>query len=100
MLKLVQHGFSVNEPIMDCGINLIMHAASSQCSADQFAQLLNLGPDLNARDRVGRTVLHFACRAGNLDFFQQLIANQNIDVDAVTNAGVTPLMMAIESGNI
>ena len=45
-------------------------------------------------------MLHFACRAGNLDFFQQLIANQSIDVDAVTNAGVTPLMMAIESGNI
>ena len=28
--KLVQSGFPVHEPIMDCGINLVMHAASSQ----------------------------------------------------------------------
>ena len=55
---------------------------------------------MNARDKIGRTALHFACRAGKLDIFSALIAHEDTDIDAVTKAGVTPLMMAIESGNI
>ena len=78
-----------------------MHAASSQkCTADSFAQLLSFNPDLSVKDNIGRTVLHFACRAGRLDIFQLLIAVDDIDLDCVSNAGVTPLMMAIESGDI
>ena len=63
-------------------------------------------PDVNARDKIGRTALHYACRAGNQEAFEVLIEYvdiedmEDIDVDAVTNAGITPLIMAIESGNI
>ena len=31
---------------------------------------------------------------------RQIIEDMNVDIDAVTNSGVTPLMMAIDSGNI
>ena len=55
---------------------------------------------MNKRDTIGRTALHFACRAGKIDVFQALVENEDVDVDAVTNAGVTPLMTAVESGNI
>ena len=61
---------------------------------------MELNPNVNARDSVGRTALHFACRAGNIDTFQVLTEIDDVDVDAVTNSGVTSLMMAIESGNI
>ena len=59
-----------------------------------------MNPNLDQRDKIGRTALHFACRAGKIDTFNALVANESIDLDAATNAGVTPLMMAVESGNI
>ena len=98
-LSIVQHGFPIDDPIMDVGINLLM-LVSAECSADQLNEILTLSPNINARDAVGRTALHFACRAGNMDTFAILVALDDIDVDAVTNSGVTPLMMAVESGQI
>ena len=86
---------------MDCGMNLVIHAASTEhCDASSFAKLLELGPNINAKDRIGRTALHQACRAGRVEIFELLIDVDGVDIDAITNAGVTPLMMAIESGNI
>ena len=71
VIKLVQNGFAINDAIMECGINLVMHAASSdKCDPQQFGTLLTLSPDLNATDNIGRTPLHFACRAGNLSVFK------------------------------
>ena len=57
-------------------------------------------PDVNAKDNFGRTALHFACRAGNLATCEVLFGIETVDIDAPTKAGVTPLMMAIESGSI
>ena len=76
-----------------------MHVAA-KCNKEQIQKILELNPNVNARDNVGRTALHFACRAGNIDTFQVLTEIDDVDVDAVTNSGVTPLMMAIECGNI
>ena len=100
VVKLVQAGYPVNEPVTMTGTTLTMLAASSQCSGEDFAQIMSLSPDLNQKDRVGRTALHFACRAGRLEIFNQLFEDESVEIDAITNCGVTPLMMAIESGNI
>ena len=62
--------------------------------------ILGLNPDLNAQDQRGRTALHFACRRGNLEIFDMLVESEEIDYDMQTNAGVTPLMMAVHSGNV
>ena len=35
-----------------------------------------------------------------MDAFQALLEHEDCEVDAVTKAGVTPLMNAVESGNI
>ena len=59
-----------------------------------------LGAKLNKKDSIGRTALHYACKAGNLKTFRILVADDNCDIDAVTNSGVTPLMCAIDSGVI
>ena len=69
-------------------------------SPEITALVLKLGPNVNVKDNVGRTALHFACRRGNLEIFNLLIAVEDIDTDIQTNAGVTPLMMAVHSGNI
>ena len=82
---------------MDCGVNLLMHV-SATCDADKLREIIALGPNLDQRDRIGRTALHFACRAGKIDTFNVLVENESIELDAATNAGVTPLMMAVESG--
>ena len=49
---------------------------------------------------MGRTALHHVCRAGKMDNFEVLIEIEDIDEDAITNSGVTALMMAVESGQI
>ena len=100
-LKIVSEGFDINEVIIDCGITILMHVCSTEsCNADSVKQILSLNPDVNKRDTIGRSALHFACRAGKIDAFQALVENEDVDVDAVTNSGVTPLMTAVESGNI
>ena len=63
-------------------------------------KLLALGPDINKKDSIGRTALHYACRAGNEGAVKALLAKEEIEQDAVSNSGVTPLMCAVESGNI
>ena len=76
-----------------------MHVAAA-CTREQLEQVLAKNPDVNAKDNFGRTALHFACRAGNLATFEVLFGIETVDIDAPTKAGVTPLMMAIESGSI
>ena len=76
-----------------------MHVAAA-CTREQLEQVLAKNPDVNAKDNFGRTALHFACRAGNLATCEVLFAIDTVDIDAPTKAGVTPLMMAIESGSI
>ena len=98
-IKIVQAGFSINDPIIDCEITILMHV-SALCTKESVEQILALNPDVNKRDSIGRSALHYACRAGKIDNVQVLMNNEDIDVDAVTNAGVSPLMTAVESGNI
>lgn len=78
-----------------------MHVCVSEsCNAESVRQILVLAPEVNQRDSIGRSALHFACRAGKIDAFEVLIENEEVDVDAASQAGVTPLMTAVESGNI
>ena len=99
IVAIINHGFPIDEPIMDAGVNLLMHAAA-RCQADQLRVILELNPDVNATCKMGRTALHFACKAGNIPNFTLLAAHDDIDLDPVTRSGVTPIMMAVESANI
>ena len=99
VLSIIDAGFPVNAPVLEFGATIAMHVTAT-CSADFLSQIMARGADLNASDELGRTAIHFACRAGKEDTFRVLVDNDEVDVDAVTNAGVTPLMMAIESGNV
>ena len=96
---MVKSGFPIDEPLMDGGITILMHIAAIW-NGQAVQQIQILQPDINARDSLGRTALHFACKSGNLDTCRALLNDESCDVDIVTHAGVSPLMLAVESGNI
>ena len=62
--------------------------------------ILSLGPQINSVDKFCRSALHFACQRGDKDIFSLLVQVEGIDVDLQTVAGITPLMMAANNGNI
>ena len=84
---------------MDANITTLMLVAGKG-SATDIQKLMALTPDVNKTDKYGRTALHFASRSGNLATFEQLVALEELEYDVFTRAGVTPLMMAVESRNI
>ena len=44
--------------------------------------MIGLGADVNKKDALGRTALHFACRRGGLEHAQVLLNIEEIDLDA------------------
>ena len=73
---------------------------SGKGTGEDLTRVLTLNPEINKADNYGRTAIHFACRSGNLDTFNVLVSLEDTEYDISTNAGVTPLMMAVESRNI
>ncbi len=53
---------------------------------------------ITAKDRAGNTLLHYAAKAGNLDFTQRLI-DARVDPDICDNKGKTALHYAAKAGN-
>ena len=84
---------------MDGNITSLMLVAGKGSGSD-IKKVLGLNPDINRTDAYGRTAIHFACRSGNIDTFNELVALEELEYDVFTHAGVTPLMMAVESRNI
>ena len=64
----MQAGFPIDGVLVDSGFTMLQYAASS-LKANAVQALLNMGADVNARDMLGRTALHAACKAGNLETF-------------------------------
>ena len=66
-------------------------------ATDIFGLLLALGADPNLKTNKGETVLHLACNDADLseqvyDQKINLLLEAKVDVNAVTNTGMTPLM--------
>ncbi|KAI0117939.1 ankyrin repeat-containing domain protein [Nemania sp. FL0031] len=56
--------------------------------------LIEYGADLEARDKLGRTVVHYAAALTDEEVIEKLLKLSNIDVDVEDADGWTPLMWA------
>ncbi len=76
------------------GVAAIVHAGAPGA----ITTLLSKGFEVNAKDNVGKTPLHYAIKVGNRDSIMSLLA-KGADITLQDNAGVAPLEMAIKSSN-
>jgi ankyrin repeat protein len=69
----------------------LLHAAAFDGQPKIVELLLELGADVNARDRYGTTPLHHAANQGYFDVIEMLVRN-GADIEAIDGQGMTPLM--------
>ena len=78
---LVKNGLPIDTVIQTHKMNAL-HLASSVGTVEIMQTVLELNANPNAKDSIGRTPLHFACKRGSLDHFNILIQIEEIDLDA------------------
>jgi ankyrin repeat protein len=73
--------------------------AAKENNLPEVSRLLSVGADVNAKDYIGHTPLHWACRWGHVQVFQALL-DHGADIEAMTNSGKTPLHWACINGHV
>ncbi|WP_177200657.1 ankyrin repeat domain-containing protein [Roseateles sp. YR242] len=68
--------------------------------AGEVTKLLLAGADPNARDAQRNTALHVALREESENAFNALLKSPALDVNAINQAGETPLMLAAIKGRL
>ena len=63
---IIDYGFPIDDPVFDQNVNTLMLAASTG-TPQMLQMVLGLNANVNAKDALGRTALHFACRRGSLE---------------------------------
>merc|ERR1719351_334055 len=71
-----------------------LHLAARYARADAAKKLLDAGADANAQDSTGRTPLHSAVAADAQGVFHILLKNRSTNLNATTEDGTTPLILA------
>ena len=96
--KLLDKGVPVDEALTDGDMNGL-HLACARGDLTAAKIFLDKGAEVNARDNVERTALHFAAANGeNIDLIDELVS-RGADVNAQSLGGDTPLMKAIMFDN-
>ena len=76
-----------------------LHKATKEGYLNIVSSLIEEGvEDINAKDKDGRTALHFACINGNIDIVKYLHEHR-ADINAKDNWEFTPLHWATEKGH-
>ena len=63
-------------------------------------ELLQRGADANAHDNSGWTALHAASYYGRAEAMRELLKRHDVNINAQTNRGLTPLMDACDAGHL
>mmetsp|Transcript_7816 Transcript_7816/g.32888 ORF Transcript_7816/g.32888 Transcript_7816/m.32888 type:complete len:872 (-) Transcript_7816:37-2652(-) len=89
----------VNKPLL-CTVDIHGHNplhTAAQHGSWQFAdELIKLGADVFAVEKLGRTALHVAAAAGSVECVATLI-DWNAAVDDTDDMGLSPLMLALQN---
>ena len=78
--KIFNSGLQVDEVVKMPGMTPLMVCAS-EGSLSSLEVLLEFEPDINITDMVGRTALHYACKAANIKVARALMEHDDADVD-------------------
>ena len=103
--RIFEAAYPVNEPIAETGRVTPLMYCCALGGTECINRILQEGPDFTLRDAVGRTCLHYVCKGGSKDNFETLLAAMPRETlqllkESRTVGGVTPLMCAVQSGNI
>ncbi|KAK4337150.1 hypothetical protein RND71_043368 [Anisodus tanguticus] len=93
---LISQGASVDKKMENTG-ETSLHLAARFCRADAVKRLLEAKADCNAQDFSGRTPLHTAIAADACGAFEILIRNRATQLNAKSNDGNTPLIIAVRN---
>lgn len=94
---LVDIGIDVNEkPLLSRDAPILLAIEYSHRAI--FDLLVKSGANLTESDWYNTTVLHHACRIGWLDV-AQLLVDRGSDINAVTNTGLTPVLLAVRNSH-
>jgi ankyrin repeat protein len=96
--ELLSRGATANASKKDGTTALSLAFDLHDCHT-MLALVLLLSPDVDVRDKYGRTALMILCEKGNLDLIQNL-CQRGANVNATDNDGVTALMFACRRGHL
>ncbi|KAH8163300.1 hypothetical protein CIB48_g4930 [Xylaria polymorpha] len=91
---LVEAGANVNVNVKDHAGRSPIHALYYNTGYTDLAFLVDHGADLGARDKLGRTAVHYAAALADENDVEKLLTLSNIDVNQADDDGWTPLMWA------
>ena len=86
------------EPATGKAPDILIHDAVEKGNVEAIKQHLAAGTDVNVRDSIGETPLHYAARWGHKGIAELLIAN-GADVNAKHDYGYTPLHWTANNGH-
>ena len=85
---------NANMNVRDDENNTPLHVAALSGKEEVVLSLIKLGCDITLKGSLGRSLLHQACRGGNVSLVQSLICDQNADITARDDENNTPLHVA------
>ena len=86
--------------VAKAGANEDLLLAAVHDNPAAIGRLLSQGADLHSRDARGYTALHLALRDGAFRAAEKLLEQTQVQIDAISISGETPLMMAALKGHV
>ncbi|QYT04558.1 hypothetical protein H0G86_011460 [Trichoderma simmonsii] len=93
VLRLLLDKYNANPQVPDKIGRLPIHIAAVT-QIDSFQYLVKLGCDMNAADKTGRNLLHWAAQSANIRIVSLILSQPDVSIDAIDKSGWTALCWA------